>query len=323
MEGFCLVLLETPPRLQVCFDNLTLAPGELFKGVRNIPFGPHVLCTNLKQGKSSVFVFANKPEVFVFKWSGESEEYSRLDSETEAMYESSLVEFLPMMVQYDKKSLGAWQELTHYIAQDTINRIQPLSHQILSSSKEYDSDPESLESFNSKQLLYYTTVPSRYTKPNMTPAELTRHNYDKSQILADLLNKEFLKPESLFAEFQFAFVSFLIGENCESFEQWKNLLVLLCNCEQALLEIPSLFIEFIPVLYNQVKNLPKDLIFDPFLSASFITSSLKSFVSMLQDTNLPAQLYQRGCKLYGLLQSEFGIVELEMLDEEEAPVIVE
>lgn len=322
MEGFCVILLETPPRLQVCFDNLTLSPGELFKGVKNIPFGSHLVCTSWKLGKSSFFLFAAKPEVFVFKWVGESEEYQRLDTETEVMYETSLYEFLPMMVEYTKESLIGWQELTSYITQDTVCKIQPLSNQILSTKKEYDSDPTEFESFVSKQLLHYTNVPSRYSKPDLTPAEITKFNYDKSRIFTDLMNKEFLRTENLLAEFQFAFVSFLIAENCESFEQWKSLLILLCNCEEALISFSKFFIDFIPVLYNQVKNLPKDLIFDPFLSGSFITSCLKSLVSVLQDPQLPSQLQIRGSKLSSLLQSEFGIAEFEMLNDEEAPVIL-
>ncbi len=64
-------------------------------------------------------------------------------------------------------------------------------------------------------------------------AALTMMNRDKSHILQDILSK-LTSSKELLGEIQFAFTTFLLGENFESFEQWKRLLVLLCNCQEAL-----------------------------------------------------------------------------------------
>ena len=53
----------------------------------------------------------------------------------------------------------------------------------------------------------------------MSLTEITEFNFDKSYILIEILQKDFETPEDLFGEFQFAYISFLIGENAESFQQ--------------------------------------------------------------------------------------------------------
>ena len=62
----------------------------------------------------------------------------------------------------------------------------------------------------------------------------------------------------MLGEMQFAFVSFLLGENLDSFEQWKRMVNLICNCEKGVLDKPDFFYKAVPVLYEQLKQLPKD-----------------------------------------------------------------
>lgn len=63
----------------------------------------------------------------------------------------------------------------------------------------------------------------------MQGSALTEANFDKSIILGELLKKEYDgKSENLLGELQFSFISFLLGENLESFEQWKSIITLLC-----------------------------------------------------------------------------------------------
>jgi len=58
-------------------------------------------------------------------------------------------------------------------------------------------------------------------------------NIDKSTIIKDLIQKEYNQDYTmLFGEMQYAFVSFLMGENIDSFNQWKAIFVLLLSCEQ-------------------------------------------------------------------------------------------
>ena len=64
----------------------------------------------------------------------------------------------------------------------------------------------------------------------------------------------------MLGELQYAFITFVLGENFDSFEQWKSLLVLLCGCRRALIDpvLKDLFYRLIPVLYAQVEQLPPE-----------------------------------------------------------------
>jgi len=76
-------------------------------------------------------------------------------------------------------------------------------------------------------------------------------NFDKSTILEDLLTKDFdNQVDILLGELQFAFVSFLLGQNFDSFEQWKQLVLLLTQCDAALITQYNLFFKLIPVIYE-------------------------------------------------------------------------
>eukprot|EP00096_Caligus_rogercresseyi_P014423 TRINITY_DN6939_c0_g1_i2.p1 TRINITY_DN6939_c0_g1~~TRINITY_DN6939_c0_g1_i2.p1 ORF type:complete len:105 (-),score=11.21 TRINITY_DN6939_c0_g1_i2:283-597(-) len=60
------------------------------------------------------------------------------------------------------------------------------------------------------------------------------------------------------AEVQFAFICFLVGQHYDSFEQWKNLLIMLCSCDDALTKYPDLFSCLITDIYFQIKEVPED-----------------------------------------------------------------
>ena len=320
-----LILLESPEKVSIGFDNLSLKTGQLFKGIKDIPIGTHFLHTLLKIGKSSMFLNFSTGEIIVLKWDSSLEDFIRLPQDEESLYASSITDFLLMMVQYPVESLQTWRELTCYITKSVVSKLDPLKHSISSAKREYDGSTEELESFStSKSIIYYTSIPKRWVKHGLSPTEITQCNFDKSCILIDLLQKNFEKKSNdLLGELQFSFISFLIGESLESFEQWRNMLMLVCNCDRALRTHCEFFIKFIPVLYSQVQSLPRDLVQDPFLSGSFITSSLKAFVSLLDNQELHRALVSRGEKLRNLIRNEFGITEFEMVDDEEAPCIVD
>ena len=50
-------------------------------------------------------------------------------------------------------------------------------------------------------------------------------------------------------------------ESLSAFEQWKQMVILLCNSEKEMLgEQVGMFLDFIPVLYAQIEELPKDFL---------------------------------------------------------------
>ena len=62
----------------------------------------------------------------------------------------------------------------------------------------------------------------------------------------------FFRVQEILAELQFSFVCFLVGQHYDSFEQWKKLLIMLCTCEDAILEHSQLYMNLISELYFQV-----------------------------------------------------------------------
>ena len=78
----------------------------------------------------------------------------------------------------------------------------------------------------------------------------TQLNLDKTLILRDIVTKV-SDPLQVLGELQFAFVTFVLGENFDSFEQWKRLVVLLGGCREALMDakLKDLYFKLIPVLY--------------------------------------------------------------------------
>ncbi|CAG9324014.1 unnamed protein product [Blepharisma stoltei] len=324
MESF-LILLETPPNINLHLDNLALKTGSLFKGVKSIPTGAHYLFYNFEGGtKSGFFFYAEERKATIKKWDPQTENFSKVSTEDEEIYESNIREFDVLLVEYPNMNYQIWQLLACYINSEVIGKIEPISNIISQINEEYSTSEENLEKFSIvKGSLFYTHIPKSIAKPNITPEEITQMNFDKSFILYDLLNKDFQNPENLLGELQFSFLAFLLGDSLESFYQWKNILILLCNCESALLQIPSFFEKFIPAFYSQLQSISQDLFTDDLIGPNFLSSCLRSFLSLLHNKNLPPSVYTRGKKFKKLVKSMLKISEFEMCEDEEAPIIVE
>jgi A1 cistron-splicing factor AAR2 len=81
---------------------------------------------------------------------------------------------------------------------------------------------------------YFTRFPRIIKKPNLTAAQLTAANLDKSLLLEEILQTKYNNSEDEFlGEFQYAFVAFLLGHSLEGFSQWKEFLRLMMSCEAA------------------------------------------------------------------------------------------
>ena len=116
-------------------------------------------------------------------------------------------------------------------------------------------------------------------------------------------------PSNLLGELQYCFISFMIGENLESFEQWKKLVNLLCNCGTALKDSKlskSLFYRFIPAIYEQFRQLPKDFFSDDLSKVSFINDSLNAFFDYTSDEGVSKAIKLRVEKLKEMLLFEYG-----------------
>ena len=60
--------------------------------------------------------------------------------------------------------------------------------------------------------------------------------------------------EEVLVELQFSFLCFLVGQNYDSFCQWKQQVAMLCGRGEALPKYPQLFLNFISDMHFQVKE---------------------------------------------------------------------
>jgi AAR2 protein len=67
-----------------------------------------------------------------------------------------------------------------------------------------------------------------------------------------------------------------------------------------------LFYRFIPVLYEQLRQLPKDFFSDDLSKVSFINDSLNTFFDLTQDDHVSKSIKLRVAKLKEMLLFEYG-----------------
>jgi len=81
----------------------------------------------------------------------------------------------------------------------------------------------------------FTALPLRVSGEGLTPEQLTAANMDKSAALDSLIRDQYDGDErELLAEFQTAFLNFVLGHSLQAYAQWKDFLVLVCSCAQAI-----------------------------------------------------------------------------------------
>ena len=183
----------------------------------------------------------------------------------------------------------------------------------------------------------YTKLDVRKFPEGSTAAQITQHSLDSSFQLTSLLTslgKSYTDQVSggsmgqslereLLAELQFAFLAFLVGQNYDSFEQWKRLVVLLCTCDQGIIDHPALFKDFLGDLYFQMKEVPRDFFVDIVSSSNFLCSSLHTLFSNIRDSeNASPELKERSRKFETNVTKRFGW-DFSREDAEEEPLVVE
>jgi hypothetical protein len=76
---------------------------------------------------------------------------------------------------------------------------------------------------------YFTQIPKLKAVEGLRGPALTSVNLDKTVILKEVIAKVG-NPKDILGELQYCFITFLLGENLEAFEQWKSLVSILCSC---------------------------------------------------------------------------------------------
>ncbi|CAG4916624.1 unnamed protein product [Colias eurytheme] len=169
----------------------------------------------------------------------------------------------------------------------------------------------------------FTEIPRDKYPPGSTPEEITKHYLDQSYTL-ELMIAQQVEPLHIIGELQFAYLCFLIGHSLEAFEHWKNLVILMCSCDDAIHKYRTVFFHFIRTLEIQIEEMPEDFLADIVMNKNLVYKKLREFfrtayVSKV-DGRLLTLIERFKENLTDKLQWDF--TGLDNDEEDERPVIV-
>ncbi|KAK1298743.1 hypothetical protein QJS10_CPB14g00318 [Acorus calamus] len=350
--GATLLLLDVPQFTLFGIDTQMFSVGPMFKGIKMVPPGTHFVyySSTDRDGNDfspiiGFFVTAKPSEVIVRKWHQQEERLIKLSEDEEERYVVAVkkMEFDHQLGPYALDRYGEWRQISNYITEDIVERIEPIGGEITIANEAglIDTVPKTAMEKNLVEQLrnsnfskpaeksykrgcYYTSIPNVIKHKGMSVEELTSLNLDKTQLLETTLMKDFGGAEDkLLGELQFAFIAFLMGQSLEAFHQWKSLISLLLSCIEAPFQTRSqLFTKFVKVIYYQIKYgfhkdqlgkvgaERKDSVFldDEWLSKDvFLRLLCKEFFSLVQGAPVvDGDLLSWTRKLQNLLETTFG-----------------
>lgn len=365
-EGAIFLFLDVPIKTEFGIDYNSWRTGPNFRGVKMIPPGIHFIYFSATDKHGNVglrngFFYNFKPKEFlVKKWNSINEsvdeyEFNETEIESFKQNKNDLDKFLGA---YPYDEYKRWISLTNNLNERFVFKLVPDLKIISSGSsligQKFQTSPERTKiniftkPANIKEAesrlpvmehqkgtnVNFSQIPSRfYPHGNADPLKITQYSIDLSdrfeQLKLDCLNSN---ENNVLCELQFSFVCFLIGQVYDAFEQWKNLVHLLCNCEQAIIKYPAVFIEFINVIYFQLKELPEDFFTDIISRDNFLTVNLHNLFdnvkeahnthNNLKDNSLLNNLNDKTIRFKNYLQQRFDI-NFDSCPDEYAPVVVE
>ena len=311
-----LVLLNTQKGMNFGIDYYTYKVGDLFMGFKEIPKGIHFLSYSTEDTvpNTSFFEYFEEDEVKVFEWNTKEEDFKTVSKEIELemIYKFKNNKMYQHIAPYPLEIYKIWCGLSNQITKDILSKIEPVKKNIF---------PISDNNSESKYHIYFTEIPKQLSLKNKTASEISKMCFDKTEILESILKKN-SQQEFLLGELQFSFILFLIGQNYNGFDQWKKILDLFCNCDDAVEQYPKLFSKFISILEFQLETTPDDFFIQDFTSENFLTKSLVSlFEIVLNEDEKNEELKKKTMKMKLKIEKKFKIKFDEL--EEDLPVIVE
>ncbi|SAL99833.1 hypothetical protein [Absidia glauca] len=361
--GGKLLFLNAPERLEFGIDYNAWTIGPLFKGVKLIPPGLHFIyfSTTSKEGvqgiRTGFFKYFDVSEVAVREWNPKTEDLygeNDLDPSQVDRYIINIRDFDRNMGPYPLDPptyYQRWQHLTNHITPGLVKRILPnngrVSHLPASTTTEtetanddgnddsvtgvVDNNPptkrKGQQPLEKEEGMEFTAFDLRQSFPaGATGDQVTKWSLDKSWLAKDLLERVYRGDHRLLlGEMQLAFVCLLMAQNFSGFQQWKQIVHLLCSCRELVHDHPTLFVDFLETLQDQLEECPADFFRDILSENNFIASMLKNLRDVIPPSS--TALYSKFNKLKRFLQKRFQWdlpdEEDEEDDEDDAPVVVD
>ncbi|XP_023323214.1 protein AAR2 homolog [Eurytemora carolleeae] len=358
LEGATLILLDVPPGTEIGIDMNSWNIGDKFRGVKMIPPGLHFVyysSVNIKDRttapRTGFFYNFGRGELVARRWSRQEEDI--VDTVTEEDRERMKADLLNLdrnLGSYPYSSWKKWISLSNRISDATLQRLEPINRKISSVT---DMIPDSrdrtdMTSSNNDDVrlpcmsarpgteVRYTNLWKQKYPEGSSAEEITRHSMDGSYQLTKFIGQldklygdqvsssmsDRSHAQEILAELQFSFLCFLVGMNYDSFEHWKELVVMMCSCDSALSVHPDLFMDFISDLYFQMQEVPRDFFVDIVSSDNFLCSCLNTLFSNMRSTQgVPQKLKLKCEKFETNVKKKFGW-DFDIVPEDEEPVVV-
>ncbi|KAL5463941.1 hypothetical protein EMCRGX_G032893 [Ephydatia muelleri] len=177
--------------------------------------------------------------------------------------------------------------------------------------------------YKAQSVLRLSEVPKQKYPAGATPHQITQCNLDRSYALTSMLHALNNDEKEFLGELQMSFVCFLIGHVFDAFEHWKELVRLLCSCEDALVSHKDLYGNFITVLHFQLKEIPQEFFVDIVSKTNFLTITLQSFFSNLEgSSSVDKALLKKGLQFKENVTKTFKW-DFDVEPEDFAPTIVD
>jgi A1 cistron-splicing factor AAR2 len=175
-----------------------------------------------------------------------------------------------------------WNHLTNFITPRLIPIILPNEGKVTNASSSTVDEEELLKindlKYGESDTILFTKFNFKKSwRPGATGQEVTKYSQDKSWLLCELLREVYGNDyKELLGELQLSFVCLLIAENYAGLVQWKNLVQLICSCQEALEKYAdTLFTDFLDVLKYQLEECPRDFFHDIMTENNYLAHVLK------------------------------------------------
>ena len=318
-----LLLLNSPSFMKFGIDMSEWTIGAKFMGIKLIPKGIHYISFSLKdedyQMKQGFFINITSNSLHVVrKWSEKAQAFLPLKEEDDVNFKIGIsnLDFDKNLGDYPITQHSTWKDLSFYITSLTISKIQPDLIKYISINTEYDDNNNNNVIPNE---LNFTDIPMKVfnnVSSLLSPEQVTKMNIDKTETLSNLIKTSYDDNiNELLGELQIAFITFIIGEKYESLMHWKNMLMLLTSCEEGINKYVDLYCKFIEVLYNQLRNIPKDMFYDEIIGNNFLRRVLDNFILGISESEGVHEKLLKRMKLFRKFLNEY--FKYEVLSEEE------
>ncbi|XP_022919505.1 protein AAR2 homolog [Onthophagus taurus] len=364
-HGAIFLFLDVPEGTEFGIDLKSWNTGEKFRGVKMIPPGIHYVFYNSVSSTGDtaprVGFFHNfkSGEVLARKWDKINEDMS-MDVVPQSEI-SVLMDNIRMLDQflgpYPFEILQRWKQLTSHLNENLLYNLMPLSGKIRSalelvSCKDCDrpkgnkiiEDGPSTSKRRSTRIdcdelldnllpdmkpiagteIRFTPIPSKRYPDGSSPSEITKHCMDQSYIL-DVLLEDSITDMDLLGEMQFSYICFLVGHSMEAFQQWKQIICLVCSCEDIIVKYQSMYEEFLSILEMHVKEIPEEFLADICSNNNFVYVKLRQLFGYIIMPRVSQKLKNKVDRLIKMLSKNYDwdFSHLESEDEDDAPVVVE